>query len=783
MSASDCSIARHGHRAAPDRRQVQILDDLLTALPVRGARANPLRELGPGHWSLLSACGDDGVGDVLRCFSVVLEFHGVGRATLRHGTQRGRVTEHFGQRHFGFDGLATADHVVHALHHATTRRQVTHHVAGVVFRRLDFHGHHRLEDDGVGLLATFLEAKDGSHLEGHFVRVHIVVRTEVQRDFDVNNGVACQNALAQSFDHTLFNGRDVFARNHTALDGVNEFEALASFLRLDLEHHVTVLTLAARLSHELAFGFFHGLADGFAVCHLGLAHVGFHTEFTLHAVNDDFQVQFALTTDDGLTGFFVGLHAERRIFSSQARQGHAHFFLVGFGLGFHGLTDHGVGEHHAFQGDHGSRIAQGFTGGHIFQAHASGDVAGTDFIDFFAVVGVHLHDTANALFLAAHGVVHGVALFQNARIHTHEGQLAHERIGHQLERQRREFLFVVGLAGIFLFVFVKALDGFHIQRRRHQFDHGVQHALHAFVLERGAAQHGLNFTGDGAHAQTIGDFFFGQVTFFKVLVHQLFRGFCCCFHHLFAPFVGSFDQVSRNVFEGELHALGSFVPDDGFHLAQIHDALEVLFGTDWDHDGHRVGLQTQLHLLDDLEEVGTGAVHLVHEGQARHLVLVGLTPHGFRLRLYATDGTVNHDGTIQHAHRALDFDGEVDVSRGINDVDTVLRTRGVHTLPETGGGSRGNGDTALLLLLHPVHRRGTIVHFADLVVHTGVKKDPLGRRRLTGVDVGTNTNIAIAFDGCLARHDTTFTKLKTIRSGSARRPCWLLPYDGLRHAS
>jgi hypothetical protein len=56
------------------------------------------------------------------------------------------------------------------------------------------------------------------------------------------------------------------------------------------------------------------------------------------------------------------------------------------------------------------------------------------------------------------------------------------------------------------------------------------------------------------------------------------------------------------------------------------------------------------------------------------------------------------------------------------------------------------------------------VHFADLVVHTGVEKNPLGRRRLTGVDVGTNTNIAIAFDGCLASHDTTFTKIK---SGSA----------------
>ena len=104
-------------------------------------------------------------------------------------------------------------------------------------------------------------------------------------------------------------------------------------------------------------------------------------------------------------------------------------------------------------------------------------------------------------FLPRTGVVHGVALFQNAGVHTHEGQLTHEGVGHQLECQGREFLFVIGLADDFFFVFVEALDGFHVQRRRHQFDDGIQHALHAFVLERGTAQHGLDFAVDGAHTR------------------------------------------------------------------------------------------------------------------------------------------------------------------------------------------------------------------------------------------------------------------------------------------
>jgi hypothetical protein len=59
----------------------------------------------------------------------------------------------------------------------------------------------------------------------------------------------------------------------------------------------------------------------------------------------------------------------------------------------------------------------------------------------------------------------------------------------------------------------------------------------------------------------------------------------------------------------------------------------------------------------------------------------------------------------------------------------------VHALPEAGGGSRGDRDAALLLLLHPVHRGGAVVHFTDLVVHTGVEQDALGGGGLAGIDV------------------------------------------------
>ena len=44
-------------------------------------------------------------------------------------------------------------------------------------------------------------------------------------------------------------------------------------------------------------------------------------------------------------------------------------------------------------------IAQRVAGGDVLQSDRRGDVAGAHFVDFVAVVGVHLHHPSDALFL------------------------------------------------------------------------------------------------------------------------------------------------------------------------------------------------------------------------------------------------------------------------------------------------------------------------------------------------------------------------------------------------
>ncbi len=182
-----------------------------------------------------------------------------------------------------------------------------------------------------------------------------------------------------------------------------------------------------------------------------------------------------------------------------------------------------------------------------------------------------------------------------------------------------------------------------------------------------------------------------RVTFFQVLVHQFFGGFSSSFDHLFAPLLGRFHQSQPGI-----SSYSNFMPWEA--SSQMMAFIFSRSTTPWKLSSAPIGItigtglafRRSLHLVDNLEEVGTGTVHLVHEGQTRHLVLVGLTPHGFRLGLHATHGAVHHAGTVQHAHGTLHLNGEVHVAGGVDDVEAVLWVGHVHALPEAGHGSRGD---------------------------------------------------------------------------------------------
>ena len=193
-------------------------------------------------------------------------------------------------------------------------------------------------------------------------------------------------------------------------------------------------------------------------------------------------------------------------------------------------------------------------------------------------------------------------------------------------------------------------------------------------------------------------------------------------------------HIRRNFFLA--HILAQIIVEDiRLHLNEIDNAAECILLANRQLDGNCIALEAFVHHLQDIVEIGTHHVHLVDVNKTRDMIFISLSPYSFGLRLHAALGAQNCHGAVEHAQRALDFHRKVHVTRSINDIDP-------DALPVTGGSSGGDGNTALLLLLHPVHGGSSVVGLAESVIDTGVKQDTLGCRRLACIDVSHDANIS-----------------------------------------
>ena len=361
-------------------------------------------------------------------------------------------------------------------------------------------------------------------------------------------------------------------------------------------------------------------------------------------------------------------------------------------------------------------------------------------------------------FLALAGVEDVTPLCQRARVNAEERQVADMRVVHQLERQRRELRAIGRLAALVRAgIDVVTRNGPDIGRRRQVVEHGVEHGLDTLVLERGATEHRDQLAFDRSLTQRGLDLGQGQRFAFQKLLDQLIVHLGGGLDHLLAPLGREIEQFGRALGMDDLLA-DIVLVESRLHRDQVDDSLEVAFRADVDLNRDRVRAQTLAHLLDDRQEVRARPVHLVDEREARHLVLVRLTPDRLGLRLNARDRAEDRDRAVQNTHRPLDLDREVNVTGRIDDVDTVRRDARaglggvVFRAPETGGRCRRDRDAALLLLLHPVHRRRAFMHFADLVVAARVEQDALRHRRLARIDMRCDADISGILDRIISCH-------------------------------
>jgi hypothetical protein len=374
---------------------------------------------------------------------------------------------------------------------------------------------------------------------------------------------------------------------------------------------------------------------------------------------------------------------------------------------------------------------------------------------------VHLQNTAHTLLLVLHAVENGGTGSQVTGVHTEEAQTAHIGVGHDLEGQSGEGLIIAGMTVLFLIgLGVGALDGGHVVGSGHIVHDGIQQLLNALVTVGSTADNGDHLVLNGGHTDSLADTLLVDLLALQIVLHNGVIEHGDGVQQLLAILVGQIHHIGGDLLHAHILA-HLIIVDVSVHLHQVDDALEGILGADGELDGHGVALETVVDHVQNVVEVRAHDVHLVDVDHAGDLVLVCLTPNGLRLRLHAALGAQNGHRAVQHAQGTLDLNGEVHVARSIDDVDTGGRELILGTLPEAGGSSGGDGDTALLLLCHPVHGGGTVMGLTDLVVHAGVVQNTLGRGGLTGIDVRHDTDITDVFKRCFSWHTILLLALPT----------------------
>ena len=268
--------------------------------------------------------------------------------------------------------------------------------------------------------------------------------------------------------------------------------------------------------------------------------------------------------------------------------------------------------------------------------------------------------------------------------------------------------------------------------------------MHADVLQRGATEDRIAFKRDGSLANRGLDLVDGdEVGSLEERLHERVVEFGGLLQEIGSPKFRVVTKFFGNLFLVDFRTEFVGVEVERLHLEQVDDSREVVAAADRNLHRDRIGSEPFLDGLEAVIEVGTELVHLVDEAQAGNVVPVGLSPDGLGLRLDAFLSVEDGHRTVEHSQRPFDFDGEVDVAGGVDQVDLVFR---VVEGPRAGGGRRLDRDATFLFLLEEVHGCRAFMHFADLVIHAGVEQDPLRDGGLTGIDVGADADIADAVE-------------------------------------
>ena len=466
------------------------------------------------------------------------------------------------------------------------------------------------------------------------------------------------------------------------------------------------------------------LADLLAVGDAGGGELDLDAELVLELGAEDVQVDVAGAGDDHLLGLGVVGDGEGAVFFAEPGKALGDLVLLALRLGGDGHGVAGDGVLDAGGGLNGLAVAEGVAGLGVGELGDGADVAAAYLLDLDGLLALHVVDVAELLLRAGAGV--------------HEGHVGRDLAGDDLEQGELAELVGDGLVddGLGRAGGVNELAA--LARVGEEVLDGVEQNNGAEAGGGAAAEDGGYLAVGNAGAEGAVDLLGGELHGFEVLVHELLAGAGGIFSYLTVHLLNAVGHVGGH---GDLAAVLALVLV-GLAGQDIDEAGDLGAGHDGRGHGAQRGAELLAQLLKGLVEVGVLLVHLgdvYGAGQAR--VGKGL-PGLLGADVQAVLGGDADDADVRDAQSLSDLAREVEVSRGVDDVDLGLLILSVH---------RAGGDTYLAAdLLRVVVRDGVAGGgAAEPVGSAGQKEDALSEAGLAVAAVSEQRDVADVL-GCIA---------------------------------
>ena len=396
---------------------------------------------------------------------------------------------------------------------------------------------------------------------------------------------------------------------------------------------------------------------------------------------------------------------ERRILLVQGGEPHGDLVLVALVFGFERLVDVGVGIVDGLHGDLALGGGECVAGVGVLQLDQRADFAGVELLDLVAVLAVEDEHLPQPLGLVSVGVDDVLAGLERAGHHLDKGQFADVGLVDGLE-DKGGGLVVVKADG-HLFAVAVLGDGFLVVvRRGGVLGDEVHQPRHTDIGLAGGEEDRDKNLGLERLVQPAAKLLLGDA-----LVEEFFQQRVVRLGHqldqlgvqpldLFLLIAGDLGLV---VFAAAVGLVGELRLAD--HIQRL---VEARAGIDRNVDREEPLAERRLQLLQDrlvLRILGVDPVDHHRLGQAE---LLGVVPHFRGADLDAVRGVDDDERQVGHLQRRAALGDEIQIARGVDDVETALEPLGMQQRCV-------DGKLPLLLRLVIVGCRGALGHAAEPV--------------------------------------------------------------------